>query len=153
VLQQVREEEIVRRDRLQRRVERDGDEQQPDGERERPPRAQPASHRARVEHGRGDGEDEKKRLEAEPGRGRRAHGPARPGRGAGAGRRRATSRSRNAAQIPSVSSCSRVIRIPASCWSRSGEMPHSRTCWWAYAGYQGWNEKISTSASTIPSAK
>ena len=32
-------------------------------------------------------------------------------------------------QVPSVRSCSAIIRSPAYCWSFSAEIPNSRTCW------------------------
>src|SRR3954468_6033425 len=120
VLQQVDEQEVLRSDRLEWRVERGRGQEDPGGEGGDAPRRRPAGARgAPVEHGRRDGEREEERLEAE---GRRAHvAAARRALRARIQRGRRSS----ATQMPSVRSCSTIITIPESCWSVSAETPYA----------------------------
>ena len=108
VLQQVDEQEVVLGDRLERRVERCREQEQPDAERRRSPARRPVVARGADVHdgGRGD-ENEEDRLEREA---RRAH--ARDGSRRGAPTRRQRGRSRSVTQIPSMSSCSTIITTP-----------------------------------------
>ena len=109
VLQQVDHEQVVDRDRLERRVERDRDERDAEPEQRRPPARRPLDGPRQPDvavDGRG-GEHEEERLEAERRRGRRAHVKA-----GFRCRSRTYGRSSRATQIPSVSSCSVIITTP-----------------------------------------
>ena len=121
VLEQVDEQEVVRGDRLQRRVERHRDEEQPQPERRRAQAGRSVVPRCEDVHDGGSGDEhEEERLEREA---RRAH--ARDGSSCAAPTRRKRGRSSNVTQIPSMSSCSTIITTPESCWSVSAESPYA----------------------------
>ncbi len=108
----------MRRDVLERRVER-GREQEDAGREghDAPGLGSVAARGAPVEHGGGGREREEERLEAERGR---AHVAA---ASRAAWVRLQRGRRIRATQIPRVTSCSTVITIPASCWSVTAEIP------------------------------
>src|SRR6266516_1614204 len=132
VLEQVDHQQVVDRDRLERRVEGKGDQDEAEREdrRARPGRPLDRPAEVDVDVTSRNRQDEEERLEAERVRGRRIH----LGESAGtrARRSRRYGRSRMATQIPSVSSCSTIITAPARRWSVSGESPKSRSGWSAY---------------------
>ena len=115
VLEKMDEQQPVGGDRLERRVQRRRDQEQPGRKAGDPPRRRPLAPRGTgVQRSRDDGQYEIERLEGEA---RRAHAVA--SRRAGRSRNRRST----ATSVPSVSSCSTIITTPESCWSVSAERP------------------------------
>src|SRR5439155_10428333 len=116
VLQQVDEEQALGRDRLERRVECSRDENETQRIEPRPPRRRTVVARRPCVGGGGGGSDTEERvLEAEAGG---AHAVAtRAWRSRG--------RMSRKTNVPSTSSCSAIITIPASFWSPSAEKPYA----------------------------
>src|SRR5579859_2854197 len=114
------EEQVLRRDRLQRRVERGGDQKEAGRERGNAPAwRRLGAGSPPVERGGGDREREQDRFEAERGG---VHAvAARPS----AVRRVHRGRRRSATHVPSVISCSTIITIPDNCWSVTAEIPYA----------------------------
>ena len=118
VLEQVHEQEVVRREVLERRVERGGDEEETRGERgEAPAGGRIAACGAPVEDGGGE-----RRARERAARSRSGTGSCRRESGARGCQR---GRSSSATHVPSVSSCSTIITSPATCWSASAEIPYA----------------------------
>ncbi len=143
VLEQVHEEQVVGRERLERRVDRDGDQCEPGSRRWPPGRGSDARRRAscrtsqtyaaaaRRTRTRNSGSKVKRYGEPVTVTWSRSYLGGQAGLASTTLRRRSSGRRGRRAKVPRARSCSTVITSPAILWSRSGESENTR---WVCAG-------------------